>query len=202
MWTRRNLRTLSLFAFATVSFAYTLSSPGVAIVRNAPPPPKHKHPVVEEARQGQTTTQARHDTLPLTVDGSKTPELIPDHVAYGHFIAAVATPAAASSDVVARREGYLARVKLSDRDKAGLLSSLRNVREQLDDIQQRRRQGSRERPLTPAALRALKSEENETVRQVRSRIRSSMTPDGRATVENFLNNHVKRRTRIYGTIAN
>jgi hypothetical protein len=64
-----------------------------------------------------STAQTSHvHTLSIVVDGSKTPDQIPDDLAYRHFILAVAEHQSPTKDAVERREARLSPIGFSKQD--------------------------------------------------------------------------------------
>lgn len=69
------------------------------------------------------------------MDGSKNPELIPDDLAYRHFLMFVAEHANATAEEVRRRDSRLAPLHFSKQDHDFFISALAGVREKLDGIE-------------------------------------------------------------------
>src|SRR5262245_38830876 len=105
---------------------YTSSSVGVS-------------PVGSVVNAGVRTATRQGGKLPLLVDGAQTPDLVPDDVAYRHFILLTAVSATATANDVARRDAFLARVGLSPADRTAYLGTLSQVKDQLADIEAQQR---------------------------------------------------------------
>ena len=136
--------------------------------------------------------------LPIAVDGSKTPERIPDHIAYYHFITAVAKPAHASAPQLAKRNAWLARVGLSQYDQDQLDQALSNVSDALGSVA-RSRKGLSARSLAgAAALAKLKTREQDILEGARARLQGSLSWEGAARVDRHVQEHIKRHIVIYG----
>jgi hypothetical protein len=136
--------------------------------------------------------------LPLTVDGAKTPELVPDSVAYRHFVMALAEREDAAESRLERRNARLNELGLSTKDRASLLTALRTVRERLDRIAEDRKSiGSSG---SSPAMAALRLEHDEVVGGAVDRIKTFLSQLGRARVETYLREHVKRNIVIYGAV--
>lgn len=62
--------------------------------------------------------------LPILVDGKKTPELIPDELAYTHFILTVAEHTSPTPEEVRRRDSRVLPIRLSKQDSDSLVNAL------------------------------------------------------------------------------
>jgi hypothetical protein len=69
-------------------------------------------------------------TLPGGINGALTPQLIPDSTAYRMFFLAIAEPANAKPDRLARQQAMLSRLRLSPSDLAAIFSTLANFHSQ------------------------------------------------------------------------
>jgi hypothetical protein len=147
---------------------------------------------------GPTTANAIATALPIAVDGSKTPENIPDHIAYHHFIMAVAKPAHASALQLAKRNAWLARVGLSQHDLDQLETALSNVPEALDRVARDRKRASPRSRAGAAALAKLKAQEKDILDGARWQLQGSLSWEGAARVDKHIQEHVKRHIVIYG----
>lgn len=134
--------------------------------------------------------------VPLAVDGAKTPELVPDDIAYYHFIMSAATTSNPSAEEVARRGRAIDRILLSQADSAALIGALAGVREELDRISISRRQllGSAD---DESALQALKTRESSTLDAARTRLTTVLSVSGLAKLDLFIQQSVKRQIVIY-----
>jgi hypothetical protein len=123
-----------------------------------------------------------------TIDGSKTPALIPDSVAYGHFIRATAS--ATTNTESARREHFLAEAGLEAVERAAYVLALGDVGTRLDQVrQQRRLEGSNSAALQAVEIAAVEDAEN--------RIRRTLSPSAMAKVDTYVREHIKRRIKTY-----
>jgi hypothetical protein len=136
----------------------------------------------------------------VVIDGAVTPEKIPDTLAYQHFIRAMVAPDEPSLNRAKRREGLLSRVQLSARDRAAMVTALSGVESRLSAVVETRRRAARGPALTPDAVRALRDEEDGLVRDARALIKSRLTSQGAARLEAHIQEHVKRRIKIYGAV--
>jgi hypothetical protein len=141
-----------------------------------------------------TPKEPRRVEIPLAVDGAKNPELIPDDVAYRHFISVTAATAAASEEEIRRRDAFVAQLELLPADRTSYLAALSNVREALIDTEQRLRV-SHSNSETVAELRR---QRGRILDDAAARVLTSLSPDGVQRVEAHINGHVKKHIRIYG----
>lgn len=133
--------------------------------------------------------------LPLIVDGERTPDQIPDDVAYRHFVSVTAVPGAASPGDIHRRNSILSGVGLSPEDQAAYVSAASGVRDALNDIDYQMR-NARDKAAVADELRAQK---RVVLDSAAERIRSSLTVDGLARLQQHIKERVKRKIRIYGS---
>jgi hypothetical protein len=147
---------------------------------------------------GTSTGQIVTASLPVAVDGAQRPDLIPDSVAYYHFIMAAAVPSNPSTAHVSRRERILAHVGLSQGDHDAFLNALTNVREELDRIEADRKQWSFDTPSSRAALTVLKHQQTQVLDGARTRIQNALTSDGMTRLDSHVQQQVKRSIVIYG----
>jgi len=134
--------------------------------------------------------------LPLAVDGSEHPEQVPDNIAYRHFISTISEAADATPQQRDRRQVFLKRVGLSPEDNEAVLQSIVNLREQLTAIREQRAMLDRTASVT--ALQTLRLQESQLFDAARLRIISALTSEGRQQLDNYIQENVKRRIKIYG----
>jgi hypothetical protein len=83
--------------------------------------------------------QAHHDSnptqLPVVVYGYKTPDQIPDELAYHHFFLATAESTMPTAEAYDRQQAKLAPLQLSASDKNLLVTVLARFRAQMDAIE-------------------------------------------------------------------
>lgn len=141
--------------------------------------------------------------LPVLVDGSKTPEAIPDRLAYKHFLLAVAEPEHPSPDESARQAARLAPLALSPSDYSDFVHQLGVFKSQLDDIEARRLRiesdVSLESSSRESALLKLKAEQDSALTSILTALHDVMTADGASRLDRYIREQVKRRIVIYGT---
>lgn len=135
--------------------------------------------------------------LPIIIDGSITPDQIPDSLAYRHFLTAIAAHPVPTPDEQARQAAQLSPLGLSATDRQALITGLAPFRTQLDSIESARASVT---PSTSAAaqLTALESEANSLVANTLQSVRQSLTADGMSRLDQYVQTHVKSHIRIYG----
>lgn len=142
-------------------------------------------------------------TLPVAVDGSKTPGLIPDQLAYRHFLMALAEPQSANPEAIARRSALLATTGLSAGDQQALVSALNGLRERLDAnylaTEQAATDDSLAEPEKTAAITTLRAQENLLLDGLASGLKTELSYDGWLRLDAYVKDHVKRRIVIYGS---
>jgi hypothetical protein len=136
--------------------------------------------------------------LPIAIDGSKTPELIPDDVAYNQFLRAIAQPQGTLSQQVDRRESMIARVGLSKADHDLLLAVADNLKPTLESIDHGRKQWHVDSLAARSAVDTLKVQEQATLDNAHQRLLVSLTPDGAIRVDKHVREYVKKRIVVYG----
>lgn len=137
------------------------------------------------------TRQISTHQLPVVVDGSENPDLIPDRLAYLHFFSAVARLDRVDAPDAEARDSYLERVALSDDDTSVILAEAAEVREQLDAVR------VEQQVMRSARFSAGLSVDSEAiVDEARSRMFETLTPDGYDRLETFVQEQVKPRIVI------
>lgn len=126
-------------------------------------------------------------SLPLLIDGAKTPELISDDLAYRQFIMATAGTAVATGDELARRNAFLDRVGLSATDREKFVSALASTGRDLDDA-----------TWNAIDARAKKARRDAVFGKARVDLGNALSPGGSARLLAHVREHVKPRIRIYG----
>ena len=135
--------------------------------------------------------------LPVIVDGSITPDQIPDSLAYQHFLTAIAAHPFASAGEQARQAAQLSPLGLSPADRQTLIAGLASFRTQLDGIQSTLASVT-PGPAAPAQLMDLRTQASSLVATTLQSIRQSLTADGVNSLDQYVKTHVKARIRIYG----
>lgn len=170
-----------------------LTEKGESAGHSAPFAP-HAH-----ASTAQAGTRTR-ERLPVAIDGAKEPNRIPDVVAYRLFLSVAALPANASPEKIRGRDALVNRIGFSSEDKAAFVKSLGDFREELESkTEQRKRLTTGFDPARRAELAALKAQEHDMFANLRSHVERTLSPDGVARMQAHIDDHVKRRVKIFGT---
>jgi len=141
-------------------------------------------------------------SLPVAVDGAKEPEKIPMDLAYRHFISALAGPRSEedeSEDVIDRRRTHSKRMGLSDEDQAALVAAVRGLGDELNGIERAQRSATTGGNGT-IDLAALRSQERDLLDGARVRIGLGLSADGAARLEEYVQEHVRKRITIFGEL--
>jgi len=129
--------------------------------------------------------------LPIVVDGRKTPELVPDDVAYGHLIISLAEHSNPTVEEIRGRESRILQIGLSAQDAQALVNALTGVREQLDGIDAIRiRLGNSPK---------LRSQWESIIKDARDHMRTALSADGSLRLDMFVRKHVKPLITIFGS---
>jgi vacuolar-type H+-ATPase subunit H len=133
-------------------------------------------------------------TLPLIADGQVNPELIPENVAYRHFISVTAIAQGASRDAIYKRDTILARVDLTDADRQAYLSAVREVRERLLSAELKIRESNHDVTASDTA----RAEKGQILDDARARIDAALSKDGSERLRDHVLTRVRTQIRIYG----
>lgn len=121
----RSILWLSALLMPILAGAQTVSAPGTPNTS-----PVHNHPMA--------SSTAHALMLTVLADGKNSPELIPDDLAYRHFVMALSAPQIPSSDESRRRESLLRPLNLTSGDHDALIGALAGVKENLDAMNKTR----------------------------------------------------------------
>ena len=134
------------------------------------------------------------------MDGSKTPEKIPDQLAYRHFLVGVAEHAASRPVETDRQKVRLAPIGFSEGDTDALRSLLGRLRAHLDAIQAAR---SNAETLSLGARMSiyadLKLQEDALITGAIGSLQTTLSADGVARLDQYVKQHVKRKIVVYGS---
>jgi hypothetical protein len=182
------------------------ATPGVDVTFASAPRPNHGSGAVEalgaspnalrsaSARlAGNARSQQGHGVT-LLVDGSKTPDAVPSQLAFRHFVSVIATSAFAADAETKRRDAYLSLlVGLSSPDRDALRAAVAGVQEQLSAAERGESSSTEDGGVRPAEARA------RVLDEAVARVRSMMSAEGVAVVQKHVDEHVRRRIKIFGT---
>lgn len=142
----------------------------------------------------RTSSRASAQRLPVLVDGSRTPEAVPNNVAERVFIRSLAEPD--------RREAVLMRLKLTATDRSALLDALGTTPDQIVKIAQQRKALSIGQSVEAVQGRAtLKAEEDQLLDASFFRVMSALTIGGASKVTQYVRTEVKRRLKGFSVSA-
>jgi hypothetical protein len=130
----------------------------------------------------------------LTIDGEKTPDRVPDDLAYRHFISITSVGALASKDDLSRRDAVLQQVGLSASDQAAFVVATYGVRDRIGTIDKTLRDGHHDLAFVEDQRRVRAG----VLDDAANRILSSVSPSGASRLKAHIRDYVKRRIRIYG----
>jgi hypothetical protein len=143
--------------------------------------------------------------LTLAVDGAKNPELVPDALAYRHFLLSTIPPdSAAAGESSKRQQLRLARLGLEAHDRKEYIHAMGQARESLVLIAVQRASWSSPPLNTPTGremLKRLAEQEAQVFEDTRQRLRHSLTTEGFGRLDAHVRGDVKRQIRIYGSPA-
>jgi hypothetical protein len=125
--------------------------------------------------------------VPVSVDGSVTPDAIPDRVAYRHFIVAASLSNAQDTESLARQRAVVDSVGLSLADRASLQTVLNDVADKVRRID----------PTSSAA--AQKAARDEVLSAAEDQVRFALSPAGLTQLQSRIE-LMKRRIKIYGSV--
>lgn len=153
----------------------------------------HAHLLDDVPQTSSPGTQAIN-TLPVAIDGAKTPDKISDQLAYRHFIAAVALSPMASVDEIDRRNDFLSLTDLLPDDISRFVTKIGHVKDQLDTFERTRRS----EVVSLETLAQVNGQQASLLDEVTADVLQSLTEDGRTKFERFIRERVKRRIVVYG----
>jgi hypothetical protein len=134
---------------------------------------------------------ASHSQLPVVVDGKKTPDRIPDDLAWNHFLIVLSEHKNASAEELQRQQSRLTPLQLAPADAKALLDAISGLKENLDELEAQR--------LQSGSSQALTARWNAAITAVRGQARAALTPDGLKRVDAFIREQVKPAIVIYGS---
>lgn len=141
----------------------------------------------------QASGSVTQPSLQLLVDGSKNPGKVPDLDAQRHFVLQASEHHAPNGQESSRRKAMLYLLGLSPADQTALLSALAGVREQLDTL------NWNDPAPDPAAASARDAKYKQITDSAWQRVSTDISRAGMAKLSAYLQSHVKRGIKIYGT---
>lgn len=153
--------------------------------------------------QGRMEAQHEHHSsqLPVLVDGARTPEAIPDGLAYTHFLAAIALEAGAPEEARKRQAAQLLPLGLEPEHQEALKRILAHLKAGLNETERGLQEASRGVQTLEASQRiaALLARRAQLPAAAVEEIRRALPEEALALIEEHVRTHVKRRIVIYGT---
>jgi hypothetical protein len=131
--------------------------------------------------------------LPVLVDGSKTPDQIPDTLAYQHFFTAAATHPVATAPEQGRQAAQLLLLQLAPTDQQTLISGLASFQTQLDQIASAALLAT-----TPDQIAGLQTQRSALVTKTLANLQQVLTSDGASKLDQYVKTRVKVHIVIYG----
>jgi hypothetical protein len=138
---------------------------------------------------GQTSQPGSPTQLKVLVDGAKTPDQIPDKLAYQHFFSALSAHPSSS----ARQSAQLLPLNLSAVDQQNLIQALAVFRAGLDPIE-----AALLAQPTAAQFASLMQQKDSLLASTMAKITSSLTADGLGKLSQYVKTRVKQHIVIYG----
>jgi hypothetical protein len=150
---------------------------------------------------GQTHNHAQ--PLSVLVDGSKTPDQIPDNLAYRPFILSVAIPLNATSADAAAQADRLRPISLGTADTAALIGALNHVKEQVDALLAEEQRVASDSGLSAAEqlnrVLDLHSARDAFLDAIAVKILSALSPAANAKLDAWIKTGVKPNVKIFGS---
>ena len=145
------------------------------------------------------------ETLPVVVDGAKEPERIPTDLAYRHFIRAIVIPeheatSEAITEATERRRAHISRIGLAAADETALSAALSGVGDALARIRQPPDRAPTDAFGVEQEPGALRTQERDILESAGNRVRSTVSSDGAARLDAYVQKHIKTRIIIYGAL--
>lgn len=147
---------------------------------------------VADAAKGQTAM------MRIVVDGSKTPDAIPDALAYRHFITALSLSSAPSQEEIEHRDALLDQLGLSGPDRAAAIESVKTTRPELDALSAEKANASRTRASDVEHV-AIRAKEEVIFENARVRLQSALSTAGAQRFTEYVREVVKPRIVIFGS---
>lgn len=152
--------------------------------------------------QGRMEAQHEHHSsqLPVLVDGDRTPEAVPDDLAYAHFLAAIALEQDAPEDARKRQAAQLLPLGLEPEHQEALKRILAHLKAGLNETERGLQEASRgvQPPESSRRIASLLEQRRQLAAAAVGEIRRSLPEQAFARIDNHVRTHVKRRIVIYG----
>jgi hypothetical protein len=142
----------------------------------------------------QTTTTTGVTSLVVIVDGSKNPELIPDALAWRHFLTALATHEQPTAQEQLRQQAQFAPLALAKSDAQQIAGLLGKLTTQLEAIEEARENSDG----ANSTLAALKAQEDAVIANTIAAVKAAVSSDGLSRLSGYIGTTVKGNIKIYG----
>lgn len=132
-----------------------------------------------------------HGSMSIVVDGRKTPSLVPDDLAYKHWLNTIAEHANPTAEETRRQSMRLNRIGLSSEDLSAAKSALQGLRQELDQIENAR--------ATTGDSQELRTRFGLIMNAARARLLSSLSPAGVTMLDAYIRDQIKPSIVIFGS---
>lgn len=143
------------------------------------------------AQTPPTRTAENTTAVPLTVDGSVHPELIPDELAYRHFLMSVAFKRTLTPQETAHREAKIHRIGLTPADHDLLIAAVVGLRESLDAAYSMMTASK-----DSVSYETAKTQYANALAAAKTRL-ATLSPSGQKTLDDFIQTYFKTLIKIY-----
>jgi len=149
-------------------------------------------------------SQAQHvhsaPDLPVLVDGAKTPDRIPDELAYAHFLTAVVVEENAPEEARNRQAALLLPLALEAGERELLGTMLGRLKLRLNETEASLRDaaGATQDPQTSRRIAAILEQRKQVIAAAVAEIRRSFSPAVVDRLDRHIQNRVKPKIVIYG----
>jgi hypothetical protein len=135
--------------------------------------------------------RSQTQVAPGTVDGSKSPELIPDNVAYRLVFVSLAIPPNATAAQQRRQGAFLARIGLNESDSLVLLTKLSSFYTRYADFRKHENDAADQArgtgvPIDGTWVRLSIQRRDALVQSVRDELRTVLSPNGMNLLDTFV----------------
>ena len=191
MRVQRSLLVLLAFSLPFVARSTDFASPP-AVVHAAHESLSSHHAPSSPLQRGNPAP-AGAQALPVVVEGSRTPELVPDRVATRFFVLSLVHPG--------RRAAIMARLQMAPADRANLESALESTPTRIATLSEQRKDLRNGTPESNSARAALKREEDHLLDATYGRITGALSPEAAVAADHYIRTRVKGRLKGFSMSA-
>jgi hypothetical protein len=134
--------------------------------------------------------------LVVIADGSKNPELIPDALAWRHFLTAIATHEQPTAQEQLRQQAQFAPLALATADAQQIAGLLGKMMTQLEAIEKARENSNG----ANSTLATLKAQEDAAIASTTAAVQAAVSSDGLSRLSGYIGKTVKVAPRSSGAI--